>query len=232
MFRFFPVLGLAAVVISASAAMAQGCDPLDKLVTATPAPPHDLESWRTFARQADAVSGTKFKTQSIDLVLIGDSLAQAWDDKSWLPARVLNLGVGGDQTQHVLWRLSNADWSRLNTRRVLIILGTNNLSAGDEPCAILFGIQKVIDKSRRLWPTARIGVMAIPPRGPDFQEDARDRIEVNQALKLIPGVTAINVDDAITCNWKTPCENFRSDNTHFTDAGYHVLLGKVRGALF
>jgi hypothetical protein len=83
MFRLIPVLGLAAAVILASEALAQGCDPVDKLVTTTAAPPHDLESWRTFAREADAISGMKVKTQPIDLVLIGDSLAQAWDDKSW-----------------------------------------------------------------------------------------------------------------------------------------------------
>jgi hypothetical protein len=73
---------------------------------------------------------------------------------------------------------------------------------------------------------------AIPPRGLDLQEDARDRIRVNQALELIFGVTAINVNDSIPCNWKAPCGNYRSGYVHFPEAGYRVLLGKVKDALF
>ena len=51
------------------------------------------------------------------LVLVGDSLTAGWLDAGWAalqhPAlqnrRPLNLGLGGDQTQHIIWRLQDAD---------------------------------------------------------------------------------------------------------------------------
>jgi len=35
-------------------------------------------------------------------------LLKIWD-KMFVPLHCLNFGVGGDQTQHVLWRLTNGE---------------------------------------------------------------------------------------------------------------------------
>jgi len=35
-------------------------------------------------------------------------LLQIWD-KMFVPLHCLNFGIGGDQTQHVLWRLNNGE---------------------------------------------------------------------------------------------------------------------------
>lgn len=49
-----------------------------------------------------------------DVVLVGDSLVanlQSTDlwEKWFAPMHSLNFGIGGDQTQHVLWRLRNGE---------------------------------------------------------------------------------------------------------------------------
>ncbi len=95
-----------------SVAHADTCDEFGVLTTTTPAPPHDEWLWRVYAQELAAVMAAR-----IDLVLVGDLLAQAWDMKMWAPKKVLNLGIGGYRTQHVLWRLQNRGCSRSRQRR-------------------------------------------------------------------------------------------------------------------
>src|SRR4051812_5162471 len=57
------------------------------------------------------------KKDSNDLVFIGDSITDGWRggggkkvwDEAFGPLKPLNLGIGGDRTQHVLWRLQNGE---------------------------------------------------------------------------------------------------------------------------
>ncbi len=51
---------------------------------------------------------------AIDLVFVGDSITDGWRgggkaiwQKDFAPLKALNLGIGGDRTEHVLWRLQN-----------------------------------------------------------------------------------------------------------------------------
>jgi hypothetical protein len=51
------------------------------------------------------------KKGKFDLVFIGDSITDGWRtrglqvwNKVYAPRHALNLGIGGDRTQHVLWR--------------------------------------------------------------------------------------------------------------------------------
>ena len=214
------------VILYPSGVFAQECDAIDILVTTTPAPPSTADTWKVHLSELKSSAGGV-----VDLVLIGDSLAQAWDAKMFLPMRVVNLGVGGDKTQEVLWRLAVPAWSKLKPRKVLIILGTNNLSAGDKPCAISAGLSKVIKRVASIWHSAQIGFLEIPPRGRRFLELNDYRIQVNAAVRLIRGVKTINVDDEITCGWRDGCPNYSDDGLHFSEAGYLVILNSVKKAL-
>ena len=66
------------------------------------------------------------------VLLVGDSLVnglaryhRVWS-KYFKPLRALNFGVGGDRTQHVLWRIENGEIP-LNLQVAFIHCGTNNL---------------------------------------------------------------------------------------------------------
>ena len=215
-----------AVISYPSGVSAQPCDEIDKRITSTPAPPHYPGGWSAYLEEL------KFaKRGVVDLVLIGDSLAQAWNTKMWSPIRVVNLGVGGDRTQDVLWRLGSREWQKLRPRKVLIILGTNNLNS-DKVCAINFGLMQVFKRVAAIWPSTQIGFLEIPPRGPRFLDYNDSRTQINAAVLHIPGVKAINIDDAITCGWHIPCQNYLDDNVHFTEAGYRVIFKSVMSALF
>src|ERR1700689_2185806 len=112
---------LAVIALAVQAAGANACDRAETLAATTPTARHDGFARRSYLDEAKLAVATR-----VDLVLIGDSLAQAWDVKMWQPMRVVNLGVGGDTTQNVLWRLSSTKWSKITTPKVLVMLGTNN----------------------------------------------------------------------------------------------------------
>jgi hypothetical protein len=65
--------------------------------TAAPAPLPTERSYNLFLKQA--TSDTK---GDVDLVVIGDSLAEGWEDRFLSATRVINLGVGGNKIQNVL----------------------------------------------------------------------------------------------------------------------------------
>ncbi len=211
----------------ATTAFAETCDKFDELIATTPSPPNDAAHWRLFAQEF--ATSTQVND---DLLLIGDSLVEFWPDTSLSPLRVANFGVGGDQTQHVLWRLSAPKLQKLMPRKVLIVIGTNNLTANSPPCAIIAGITKIIQTAKKIWPSAGLVFLEIPPRGVGFVFKNDERQEVNAAIRKIGGVKTINADDVLTCGWHDPCANYNDDKIHFSQVGYQLLGQTMKSALF
>ncbi len=124
------------------------------------------------------------------IVFVGDSITEGWEgagreiwEQSFAPLGAVNLGVGGDRTEHVLWRLAEAPLARLNPKLVVLLIGTNNLGHGrDNADGTLAGVKQVISTIRTQVPNARLAVMAIFPRGDRMNAMRGDLLQVNQAL--------------------------------------------------
>ena len=67
--------------------------------------------------------------------------------KYFEPLRALNFGVGGDRTQHVLWRIDNGEIP-LNLQVAFVHCGTNNLDR-DNPAEIRDGLLQLFILYRR-----------------------------------------------------------------------------------
>jgi lysophospholipase L1-like esterase len=193
----------------------------------TPAAYKDIGKTSLYEAEVRTIADQK----TADMILIGDSLVEAWDVKLLHPRTAVNFGIVGDKTQNVLWRLNAPVLKNINPKDVVILLGTNNLGVGDEPCAIVSGLKRVLFKIVDLWPSARLWVLEIPPRGPDFAFRNDDRKQVNASLRQVLGMHTINVDDEITCHWHQPCENYLDDNLHFSPLGYSVLADALNSAI-
>jgi len=170
--RLVTVVGLlAAAAVLGSQAPAQ-----TKTNPATDPQPRTDEGW--VARQKEL--NERAKKGGAELLFLGDSITEGWEgggkevwEKRYTPRRALNLGVSGDQTQHVLWRLDHGNVDGLAPKAVVVMIGTNNTSAGaggntgggQTAEQIAEGVQAVTDKLKDKLPKTKVLLLAIFPRG-------------------------------------------------------------------
>jgi len=87
----------------------------------------------------------------------------------WAP---LNLGIGGDRVQDLGWRLQHRllapSSARLGAGTLIVVLiGTNDLGAGEDPQVVASELHTVLLQLRRLQPDAHLLLHALLPRGGD-----------------------------------------------------------------
>jgi lysophospholipase L1-like esterase len=119
------------------------------------------------------------KAGPYDLVFVGDSITDNFHKKGPAPDQVfkptwdelfaphgaLNLGVSGDSTQHVLWRLENGEVDGLAPSNIVLMIGTNN-TWHDAPASaeqVAAGIEAVVASLHTHMPKAKILVLGILP---------------------------------------------------------------------
>ncbi|XP_041374553.1 platelet-activating factor acetylhydrolase IB subunit alpha2-like isoform X2 [Gigantopelta aegis] len=147
--------------------------------------------------------------------------------KMFEPLHCLNLSIGGDQTQHVLWRVLNGELENIQPKVIVLQVGTNNYEHSAEQ--ISMAIKKIADVIIEKQPQTQLIVMGIPPRGQNPNK-LREKIkETNNRLRELftdlPNVTYVHVDPAIFISAKDETISVRDmyDFLHFTDHGYEKL---------
>ncbi len=124
------------------------------------------------------------------LVFLGDSITEGWRDagegvwqRVWQPLNALCLGLGGDQTQNLLWRLDQGELQGLAPRVIVVLIGVNNLWWGGwTPRQTAQGIQAVVSQVQRLLPQTQVMVHGILPASRSRTDDLRQRIGQCNAL--------------------------------------------------
>jgi GDSL-like Lipase/Acylhydrolase family len=190
-----------------------------------PASPPTVHSW---ILHADAIGAAP--ASAVDIVLVGDSLAHKWPGRAWHQKRVFNLGVSGDRTQHVLWRLACFGDGALRAKAAVLIIGVNNLVCGEDIQAIVEAIINLVSEIRRVVPGAKVAVVSLPPFGPEFCYRDDDRRRLNEALTNIPDAVCV----AEPADWSplgAEARCYQPDAVHFTQTGYERLTAATARAL-
>lgn len=131
--------------------------------SATTPVPGKSENWtaRNDAMNARAREG------NVDLIYIGDSIVQNWDDEGkevwehyYAPRNALSLGISGDRTEHVLWRLAHGNIDGIAPKLAIVMIGQNNgtHNTGDEIGA---GVAAIVQLLRERLPETKILLLAI-----------------------------------------------------------------------
>ena len=111
----------------------------------------------------------------MDLLFIGNSITHGWEntgkkywDRYYASRNAVNMGFGGDWTQHVLWRLDHSDFSHISPKLAVVLIGTNNSNGNDNTAQeIADGIIAICGRLRARLPKMKILLLAIFPRGPE-----------------------------------------------------------------
>jgi len=140
-------------------------------------------------RQTEVMRRVTEAKQPVPVVFIGDSITQGWEGEGaevWqeriAPLGAVNLGVSGDRTQHVLWRLQQAPLTALEPRVVVIMIGTNNSGGETPPLEIVQGVRAVVSTVLEQCPRTTVLLLDIFPRGEHFNEQRGRLAQINQTL--------------------------------------------------
>ena len=173
------------------------------------------------------------KQGNVDLLFIGDSITQGWEGagkdvwkKFYGERNAVNLGIGGDRTQHVLWRLDNGNIAGITPKLAVIMIGTNN-SGQNSPEDIAAGIKAIVEKLRAKLPETKILVLGVFPRGADAADARRQTNTKANAIasKLADdkNVFYLDIGDKfLDKDGKAVKEAFTPDLLHLSAKGYTI----------
>ncbi len=171
----------------------------------------------------------------IDVVFVGDSITARWRGseswtKHWGAYRSVNMGIGGDQTQHVLWRLQNGDLEGYKAKLFVVMIGTNNMWAKDaDPANSAAGVKAVIDLIQSKQPQAKILLMSLLPVGEKPNPGRDKRLLVNQLIAKFASESVEYVD--IWAKYLQPDGSISKedmhDYLHLAPKGYDIWADSI-----
>jgi lysophospholipase L1-like esterase len=201
----------AAVVLAASPAGAH---------SAVEPVPRDETSWRD--RQALLNQRVAEAGRHAQVIFIGDSLTQRWETEGrdvwaryYSGRHALNLGISGDWTQHVLWRLDNGNLDGLDPRVAVLLIGTNNVGTEATRVAqVADGVTAIVRKLRERLPHTRIVLVAMLPREENPGPLRGNVLQINQIIRRLAdehdvfwldfGYRFVNADGTISAELIAP----------------------------
>ncbi|MBN2369292.1 MAG: hypothetical protein JXO72_02275 [Vicinamibacteria bacterium] len=136
------------------------------------------------------------------IAFLGDSITQAWGESEPFRAAFdrytpLSLGIGGDQTQHLLWRIERGALDGLKPRMLVVLIGVNNLANDHSPEETATGVGAVIAAARTRLPSAKILLLSILPAGEKADDPLRQGImRANQKLRTLEDPARVALLDA------------------------------------
>ena len=174
-----------------------------------------------------------------DIVMVGDSITHRWEREGGegralfaelkKTYRILNLGYGGDRTEHVIWRMENGELEGYKAKLFTLMIGTNN--GGKDVAGIAVGVKRIIGDIRERHPESKILLMPIFPRGEKDDDPKRlGNEKVNAIIKgYADGKTVLwldfndkffNAEDKLT-------KEVMNDLLHPNEKGYQIWLDAV-----
>jgi beta-glucosidase len=215
----FVLLGLAAAA----------CGQAEPASTATNPQPRDEQYWHALHKQFLDRAAKK----DVDLLFLGDSITQGWfENPTWkrhfAVRRAANFGIGGDRTQHVLWRLDHGEVDGLSPKVVVLMIGTNNIGS-NTPEEIARGVEAIIKRLREKLPKTQILLLGVFPRGASREKDLQSVAvdprpgEINklfEKLDAMPQVTYLDISKSFLDDEGKITRAVMPDFLHLSDEGY------------
>lgn len=178
----------------------------------------------------------------VDVLLVGDSITIQWGDswkRNFPDLKAVNIGIGGEKTQNVLWRLDHGGVDGLEPKVVILMIGNNNMfftpETGIEPAAK--GIKTCALNLREKFPTAPLIVVKVLPAhapGNRFYEDIKKTNAALDPLDLTadPMVQVLDLTADFTESDGTLKKSlFKPDNIHLAPVGYDAYAARLKPIL-
>ncbi len=195
------------------------------------------------------------KRGDIDLLFLGDSITDAWGgeghnqkaagneifEKEFKPKKAANFGIGGDRTQHVLWRLQNGEFDNIQPKALMLMIGTNNSNGKDNTAEeIAEGIKAIVREIHKRSPKTRVLLLAVFPRATGKDQAVKDAQKAkldavnSQIAKLDDGgktVKFLDIGKKFLAEDGSIPKEIMPDQLHLSPKGYRIWADAVTPAL-
>jgi len=175
------------------------------------------------------------KKESPKVVIIGNSITHFWGGMpvgpiargtdSW-PAGARNMGFGWDRIENVLWRVYHDELDGIEVKKILIMIGTNNLQMNSD-AEIIAGLRQLIIAIQERQPKATILLAGILPR-----VDMAERVQhINKGILQLAGslqVQFINPGQVLLKADQSPDPTLYTDGLHPNNTGYSKLAAYLQ----
>jgi lysophospholipase L1-like esterase len=167
------------------------------------------------------------------IAFVGDSITQGWEGagaKVWTefyaPYQAINLGIGGDRTEHVLYRLRNGNLKNQAPEVAVVMIGTNNSGANTSE-EIALGVQAIVAELLTTLPETKVLLLATFPRGADDNNKLRKVNQTSNGLLQIwsedfPRVHYLDINAAMLSKDGTLSKGIMPDLLHPNTKGYQI----------
>ena len=182
----------------------------------------------------------------IDLLFLGDSITQGWGGKDkdgkgpaevweryYAPRNAANFGIGGDRTQHVLWRLDNGEVDGISPKVAVLMIGTNNAGTNSAE-EIAEGVTAIVKKLQDKLPSTKILLLGVFPRSQNPDKVRAKLDEVNATIKkLDDGKTVhyLDIGPAFLEEDKSISKEIMPDFLHLSRKGYRIWADAIEPTL-
>lgn len=190
-------------------------------------------------RQTFVLQRAKDAPGDYDVEFIGDSITEGWETRGsnvWhdfsAKHKVINMGVGGDRTEHVLWRFQQGQLDGIKAKVAVVMIGTNNSNkrkgtTEDEysESDILEGVTAIVNEIRKRQPETKIILMDIFPRGKTFSAQRGKILQVNEALARLDdgkNIFYLDIGPQLIENDGSIAQSMMKDYLHPGEAGYKI----------
>jgi Lysophospholipase L1 and related esterases len=192
-------------------------------------------------RTQEVLKRAKDNQGACDVAFIGDSITQGWEgngknvwEKYYGNRKCLNLGVGGDRTQHVLWRFENGQLDGIKPKAAVLMIGTNNSNRDDNTEGeILEGVTAIVKQIRTRLPETKIVLVGIFPRGQTFSTQRGKILQVNQALAKLANSKSIyyvDIGSKLIEKDGSISKEIMPDYLHLSEKGYGIWAARLETA--
>jgi lysophospholipase L1-like esterase len=223
---------LAAVVVLTAARLGADEKKVEKQDNpAAKALPRDVPRHKQFLEVA--------RKGDVDVLFIGDSITQGWEGngkevwkKNFEPLKAANFGIGGDQTGHVIWRITEGkELEGINPKVAVIMIGTNNMG-GNNPEQIAGGVETIVKELRKQKPQTKILLLAIFPRAEKSDNPVRAKVKATNELikKLADGkdVVYLDIGEKFLAADGSISKEIMPDYLHLSPKGYAIWADEIR----
>ena len=179
-----------------------------------------------------------------DFAFVGDSITQGWEGagkeawaKHFAPlGKCVNLGIGGDRTENVLWRLNhggNLGGGALKPKAFVVLIGTNNAGHRlDSPEQVAAGVEAIVATLRKASPGSKIILTAIFPRtnNPKAGEIVLAANPLLKRLAAENNAVWFDINDKLAPGGALTKEVF-PDGLHLSPKGYEIWASELEPVL-